>query len=95
MADRFFPSSKTCSVCGEINENLSLADREWVCGGCGTRHDRDFNASSNLEYVAASLSGRETPTKWDVWLVSSLPAVKLTRMRRNGTVFGLLPSKIW
>lgn len=56
VADRFFPSSKTCSVCGEINENLSLADREWVCGGCGTRHDRDFNASSNLEYVAASLS---------------------------------------
>lgn len=54
VADRFFASSKTCSVCGEINENLTLADREWVCEGCGTHHDRDFNASSNLEYVAAS-----------------------------------------
>jgi putative transposase len=54
VADRFFASSKTCSVCGEINENLTLADREWVCEGCGTRHDRDFNASINLEHVAAS-----------------------------------------
>lgn len=54
--DRFFPSSKTCSVCGEINEILTLADREWDCGGCGTHHDRDHNASVNLENVAASLS---------------------------------------
>ena len=56
VADRFFPSSKTCSVCGEINKKLTLADRDWVCSGCGSCHDRDFNASSNLEYVAASLS---------------------------------------
>lgn len=52
--DRFFPSSKTCSVCGEIKEDLTLADREWDCGGCQTHHDRDFNASCNLEYAAAS-----------------------------------------
>jgi len=52
--DRFFPSSKTCSVCGEIKEDLTLADREWDCGGCGTHHDRDHNASVNLENVAAS-----------------------------------------
>lgn len=56
IADRFFPSSKMCSVCGEINENLTLADREWTCGGCGTTHDRDHNASVNLEFVAASLT---------------------------------------
>jgi len=54
VADRFFASSKTCSVCGEINQNLRLADREWVCEGCGTHHDRDFNASCNLEHVAVS-----------------------------------------
>ena len=47
LVDRFFPS-------GEINERLTLADREWTCEGCGTRHDRDFNASCNLEFVAAS-----------------------------------------
>lgn len=55
LADRFFPSSKMCSVCGKINENLTLADREWTCE-CGVHHDRDHNASVNLENVAASLS---------------------------------------
>ena len=55
IIDRWFPSSKTCHVCGEINENLTLADREWICP-CGVHHDRDFNASKNIEYVAASLS---------------------------------------
>jgi putative transposase len=55
IIDRWFPSSKTCHICGEINENLTLADREWICS-CGIHHDRDFNASKNIEYVAASLS---------------------------------------
>ncbi|GIK38122.1 MAG: transposase [Chloroflexota bacterium] len=52
--DRFFPSSKTCSVCGWINQELQLHHRFWVCLGCGTEHDRDKNASVNLErYVPA------------------------------------------
>ena len=55
--DRFFPSSKTCSVCGEINESLTLADREWDCAGCGTHHDRDHNASVNLENAALQFVG--------------------------------------
>jgi putative transposase len=46
--DRFFPSSKTCSVCGSKKENLGLADRVWVCESCGSVHDRDFNASINI-----------------------------------------------
>jgi putative transposase len=54
LVDRFFPSSKTCSACGEINENLVLSDREWTCSGCKTTHDRDMNAAVNLEWVAAS-----------------------------------------
>lgn len=40
----------------QINENLTLADREWECSGCSTYHDRDYNASCNLEYVAVSLA---------------------------------------
>ena len=48
-ADRFFPSSKTCSECGWVNEDLKLSDREWVCLDCGCVHDRDHNASVNLE----------------------------------------------
>jgi putative transposase len=55
VIDRWFPSSKTCHICSEISDNLTLADREWTCV-CGGVHDRDFNASKNIEYVAASLT---------------------------------------
>jgi putative transposase len=47
LADRFFPSSKLCHICGCIKDDLTLADRTWVCV-CGAKHDRDFNASKNL-----------------------------------------------
>jgi putative transposase len=46
--DRFFPSSKLCSECGYINQNLTLKDRTWICQKCLTAHDRDFNASQNI-----------------------------------------------
>jgi putative transposase len=46
---RFKPSSKTCSTCGTIKEDLTLADREWTCGRCGTAHDRDLNAAKNIK----------------------------------------------
>ena len=46
--DRFFPSSKTCSNCGCIQEKMPLHIREWTCPECGTRHDRDINAATNL-----------------------------------------------
>jgi len=46
---RFEPSSKTCSVCGHINKDLTLKDREWTCSECETFHDRDVNASNNIK----------------------------------------------
>ena len=46
--DRFFPSSKTCSLCGWIKEDLELNDREWFCKSCGCFHDRDLNAAKNI-----------------------------------------------
>jgi len=49
---RFDPSSKTCSVCGAINKELSLQDREWICKGCGSVLDRDINASINIKNFA-------------------------------------------
>ncbi len=42
---RFYPSSKTCHVCGWINDHLLLSQRIWTCAGCGTVHDRDHNAA--------------------------------------------------
>ena len=47
-ADRFFASSKTCSVCGEKKEDLTLRDRTYRCPHCGAVIDRDLNASLNL-----------------------------------------------
>lgn len=46
--NRFYPSSKTCSVCGYKKRDLRLSDREWVCPECGTKHDRDINAAMNI-----------------------------------------------
>jgi putative transposase len=53
---RFFASSKTCSACGYVNAELTLSDRTWVCVGCGSLHDRDWNASKNLEREALRLA---------------------------------------
>lgn len=57
---RFEPSSKLCNVCGYINHDLTLNDREWKCN-CGILHDRDINAAINIKKFALKLkiSGTE------------------------------------
>jgi len=45
--DKWFPSSKMCSMCGAVNSDLTLADREWDCE-CGAHHLRDLNAAINI-----------------------------------------------
>lgn len=52
---RFEPTSKTCSQCGAINQELKLSDRQWVCKSCGVLHDRDYNASKNILKVGQTL----------------------------------------
>jgi putative transposase len=75
-ADRFYPSSKTCSACGAVKAKLRLADRVFSCDGdaCGHVQDRDLNAAQNLARIAhqhtqaegiksyVARTGRFTPT---------------------------------
>jgi putative transposase len=58
--DRFYPSSKTCSNCGHKEDKMPLSIREWTCPSCGSKHDRDLNASINiLKKGWSDLSGQE------------------------------------
>ena len=51
-----YASSKTCNDCGYINKELTLSERTWTCQGCGTIHDRDWNAAKNIEQEALRLA---------------------------------------
>jgi putative transposase len=53
-ADRWYPSSKTCSACGSVKAKLTLAERVFRCESCGHAEDRDVNAARNLLKLAAS-----------------------------------------
>ncbi|ANO12787.1 IS607 family element RNA-guided endonuclease TnpB [Mycobacteroides abscessus] len=48
LVDRFYPSSKRCSSCGETKAKLTLGERVYRCGNCGLETDRDLNAAINL-----------------------------------------------
>jgi len=54
--DRWFPSSKTCSGCGHIQERMPLDVRNWTCPSCGARHDRDVNAAKNILAVGQTVT---------------------------------------
>lgn len=53
--DRFFPSSKLCSVCGTLQGKMPLHVRSWTCA-CGATHDRDVNAARNLLAAGRAVS---------------------------------------
>ncbi len=73
--DRFFPSSKLCSSCGYLLDELPLSVREWDCPRCGVHHDRDINAATNIKLVGQYLlkwlratrsgTGKVTPTRYE------------------------------
>ena len=52
VADRWFPSSKTCSDCGHKIADMKLSVRQWTCPECGSEHHRDVNAAINLKNLA-------------------------------------------
>jgi putative transposase len=54
VADRFYPSSRTCSCCGVVKPTLALSQRMYACDHCGFETHRDVNAAVNLARYAAS-----------------------------------------
>ena len=79
-AGRFYPSSKTCSVCENVKRDLKLSDRTYRCGKCGAVLDRDYNASLNLlSLITHNRVGIDCPefTPEDL-------AALLSRFERNG-----------
>ncbi len=53
IADRFYPSSKTCIACGHVKKNLRLSERIYHCENCGNEIDRDLQAAINLKRYAS------------------------------------------
>ena len=86
QVDRFFPSSRLCSVCGLINSELTLADREWICE-CGSHHDRDLNAANNL---AIKCFGRGSAVTAREGLGAARPADEARTTFVDGTKKGVL-----
>ncbi len=56
VAPRFFASSKTCSACGAVKDELDLSERAYRCAECGMVLDRDLNAARNLAHLVAGSS---------------------------------------
>ncbi|MBQ9487904.1 MAG: transposase, partial [Selenomonadaceae bacterium] len=52
MADRYYPSSKTCIICGNVKKDLKLSERIYHCEKCGNKIDRDLQAAINLKRYA-------------------------------------------
>ena len=63
--DRWFPSSKTCSNCGCIKDDLTLSDRTFTCADCGFELDRDLNAARNLAALVEPRNTRGLPGELD------------------------------
>jgi len=61
VVDRWFPSSKTCSRCGCIKDDLTLSDRVYHCNECGFEIDRDQNAALNLAAMGNAQTERDCP----------------------------------
>lgn len=53
--DKWYASSKTCHICGYVEQELQLTDRTWICPICGAHHDRDENAAINIREAGSAL----------------------------------------
>ncbi|MHA5053029.1 IS607 family element RNA-guided endonuclease TnpB [Streptomyces sp. SD15] len=100
VADRWFPSSKTCSRCGAVKAKLPLSMRVFACDNCGLVLDRDANAGHNLAALAARTTGTGVGGDLDPAKAESKPRgadrkTRTTRPRRKagtGRAGGTIPS---
>lgn len=89
IADRFFPSSKTCSRCGNVKEVLTLDERIYHCEECGFTVDRDLNAAMNLSRLAVSLTDRVNACGEGSADINLRVDVKLPSMKRESLRAGV------
>jgi Putative transposase DNA-binding domain len=82
VADRWFPSSKTCSCCGSVKAELDLSQRVFRCGPCGLVADRDCNACEKSCTTGRKLRG-VSPWRGTLWRGSQEP--RETRLKEPGT----------
>ena len=80
IADRFYPSSKTCHICGHV-QDIGWAGH-WTCTGCGTAHQRDDNAAVNLARYEPPAAGDSAPSAQSGPPSSSEPTVRPGRARQ-------------
>lgn len=88
QADRYYPSSKTCSACGSVKTKLSLSERTYTCANtnCSLVLDRDVNAARNLAELALEQSRKEGNE------VLFLARAKRSRLKARGEPVSLSPS---
>ena len=87
LADRWEPSSKRCSECGWVDEDLTLADRVYRCAQCGLVLDRDLNAAINLAQLAGSSSDSQNACRATSAGARHKPRVKLVAKKQEPNAF--------
>ena len=91
QVDRFYPSSKLCSNCGSLKEDLTLSDRVYCCDKCGTRLDRDYNASLNLLSQLKKHIGRVPPEFTPADLTALQEDLAINRLVTSKVETGIQP----
>jgi len=87
VASRWEPSSKTCSGCGWVDEDLTLADRTFRCEDCGQVLDRDLNAAINLAKLAGSSSERQNACGEESAGLGLMAQVNLSPLKQEPNTF--------
>ncbi|TQC45140.1 transposase, partial [Rhodococcus sp. WS4] len=94
VADRWYPSSKTCSNCQAVKAKLPLKVRVFTCDACGFRADRDHNAALNFAALAAVIDGGASSASCgrDVKDARQKPTIRPAARRADGIAAGTPPS---